>query len=172
MIRGWCPTAWRPMAAGDGLLVRVRPSLGRLTREQMLGLCDAALAWGNGQIDVTNRANLQIRGVAEDGLVAQTDVPMRGLDRDGTDAYAKQSEADRHMADRILDADGDQCVGRESEPGDALRAGGDRVAEHPLGDDPVLHQHGGGFRLRAGGVQDVVEPVVHRVSARSYQASS
>nr|WP_231708176.1 cobalamin biosynthesis protein CobG [Sphingomonas populi] len=68
MIRGWCPTAWRPMAAGDGLLVRVRPQLGRLTREQMLGLCDAALAWGNGQIDMTNRANLQIRGVTEHGL--------------------------------------------------------------------------------------------------------
>jgi len=67
MIRGWCPTAWRPMAAGDGLLVRVRPPLGRLTREQMLGLCDAALAWGNGQIDMTNRANLQIRGVGERG---------------------------------------------------------------------------------------------------------
>ena len=63
MIRGWCPTAWRPMAAGDGLLVRVRPKLGRLTREQVIGLCEAAIAHGNGQIDATNRANLQIRGV-------------------------------------------------------------------------------------------------------------
>ncbi|WP_028056687.1 cobalamin biosynthesis protein CobG [Sphingomonas phyllosphaerae] len=63
--RGWCPTAWRPMAAGDGLLVRVRPALGRLTRDQMLGLCAAALVHGNGQIDVTNRANLQIRGATE-----------------------------------------------------------------------------------------------------------
>jgi len=67
MIRGWCPTAWRPMAAGDGLLVRVRPPLGRLTRDQMLGLCDLASTYGNGQIDMTNRANLQIRGVAENG---------------------------------------------------------------------------------------------------------
>ena len=68
LIRGWCPTAWRPMAAGDGLLVRVRPRLGRLTRDQMRGLCAAALAHGNGQIDVTNRANLQIRGVGERGV--------------------------------------------------------------------------------------------------------
>ena len=30
VVRGWCPNAWRPMAAGDGLLVRVRPRLGRL----------------------------------------------------------------------------------------------------------------------------------------------
>jgi precorrin-3B synthase len=66
VIRGWCPTAHRPMAAGDGLLVRVRPRLGRLTRAQTLGLGAAAEAQGNGQIDLTNRANLQIRGVRAD----------------------------------------------------------------------------------------------------------
>ncbi|WP_037493573.1 cobalamin biosynthesis protein CobG [Sphingomonas sp. PAMC 26605] len=65
VVRGWCPTAHRPMAAGDGLLVRVRPRLARLTREQALGLCAAAAEHGNGAIDVTNRANLQIRGVRE-----------------------------------------------------------------------------------------------------------
>lgn len=64
-VRGWCPTAWRPMMAGDGLLVRVRPALGRMTRAQTVGLCEAALALGNGHIDITNRAALQIRGVSE-----------------------------------------------------------------------------------------------------------
>ena len=64
-VKGWCPDAWRPMAAGDGLLVRVRPPLGRLTRAQAIGLCEAAIRYGNGQIDATNRANLQIRGVGE-----------------------------------------------------------------------------------------------------------
>ena len=66
IVKGWCPDAWRPMMAGDGLLVRVRPPLGRLTRAQLLGLCEAATAHGNGLIDVTSRANLQIRGVRED----------------------------------------------------------------------------------------------------------
>lgn len=66
-IRGWCPTAWRPMAAGDGLLVRIRPQMGRMVRDAMLSLCELAIAYGNGQIDVTSRANLQIRGVGEDG---------------------------------------------------------------------------------------------------------
>lgn len=66
VVKGWCPDAWRPMMAGDGLLVRVRPPLGRLTREQTLGLCEAATAHGNGLIDCTSRANLQIRGVRED----------------------------------------------------------------------------------------------------------
>jgi len=66
-VRGWCPDAWRPMAAGDGLLVRVKPRLARLTRAQLLGLCEAALIHGNGLIDLTSRGNLQIRGVAEAG---------------------------------------------------------------------------------------------------------
>ena len=65
VVKGWCPDAWRPMMAGDGLLVRVRPPLARLTAQQAEGLCDAAKAHGNGQIDLTARANLQLRGVAE-----------------------------------------------------------------------------------------------------------
>lgn len=64
-IHGWCPTAWRPMLAGDGLLVRVRPPLGRLTTAQDMALSDAARRHGNGRIDLTNRAALQIRGVTE-----------------------------------------------------------------------------------------------------------
>jgi precorrin-3B synthase len=65
VVKGWCPDAWRPMMAGDGLLVRVKPRLGRLSRAQVLGLCDAAIAFGHGLIDLTSRANLQIRGVGE-----------------------------------------------------------------------------------------------------------
>lgn len=66
-VRGWCPGAWRPMATGDGLLVRVRPPLGRLTRARMLSLCEAAETWGSGLIELTRRANLQLRGVTEAG---------------------------------------------------------------------------------------------------------
>lgn len=62
-IRGWCPGAHKPMASGDGLVVRVRPALGALTAEQACGLADAAERFGNGLIDLTNRANLQLRGV-------------------------------------------------------------------------------------------------------------
>ncbi len=63
--KGWCPGAYRPMMSGDGLVVRVRPQLARLTAEQALSLCAAARAFGNGIIELTNRANLQLRGVAE-----------------------------------------------------------------------------------------------------------
>ncbi|EZP70311.1 Precorrin-3B synthase [Novosphingobium resinovorum] len=65
MIRGWCPDAWHPMAAGDGLLMRVKPHLGRMSATQAVALCEAALTHGSGLIDLTRRANLQIRGVSE-----------------------------------------------------------------------------------------------------------
>lgn len=63
--KGWCPGAYRPMRSGDGLIVRVRPRLGRLTLGQALGLCEAAARFGSGIIELTNRANLQLRGVRE-----------------------------------------------------------------------------------------------------------
>ena len=66
-VKGCCPDAWRPMPAGDGLLVRVKPRLGRLTAAQVLGLCEAAQAHGNGLIDLTRRANLQLRGLTGAG---------------------------------------------------------------------------------------------------------
>ena len=65
IVRGWCPGAHRPMLSGDGLVVRVRPFKAQVTGEQVIRLCDLADAFGNGLIDLTSRANLQIRGVAE-----------------------------------------------------------------------------------------------------------
>ncbi len=63
MVKGWCPGAYRPMMAADGLVVRIRPRLARLTAAQALGLCDLAQRYGHGYLDLTSRANLQIRGV-------------------------------------------------------------------------------------------------------------
>jgi precorrin-3B synthase len=51
------------MASGDGLVVRVRPPLGELTPAQADGLADLAERFGCGVIELTNRANLQLRGV-------------------------------------------------------------------------------------------------------------
>ncbi|WP_299957331.1 cobalamin biosynthesis protein CobG [uncultured Roseobacter sp.] len=67
-VKGWCPGAFKPMMSGDGLIVRVRPFHARLDRRQVLGLCDLAQTYGNGFLDLTNRANLQIRGVSERGF--------------------------------------------------------------------------------------------------------
>ncbi|MEL6294929.1 MAG: cobalamin biosynthesis protein CobG [Pseudomonadota bacterium] len=64
-VHGWCPSAYRPMMSGDGLVVRVRPWMGEINAAQIAALCNAAKSFGNGSIDLTSRANLQIRGVSE-----------------------------------------------------------------------------------------------------------
>ena len=61
--RGWCPSLDRPMPTGDGLLARVHPPLGRLTGAQMRAVAEGARRHGNGHIDITARANLQVRGL-------------------------------------------------------------------------------------------------------------
>ena len=62
-IKGWCPSAYRPMQSGDGLVVRIRPRGGRLSAGQASAIADLAERHGNGLIDLTSRASLQIRGV-------------------------------------------------------------------------------------------------------------
>lgn len=62
-VQGWCPGALRPMESGDGLVVRIRPRLARLSEVEGQALAAAALAHGNGLIEVTARGNVQLRGV-------------------------------------------------------------------------------------------------------------
>lgn len=64
-IKGWCPGALTPMQSGDGLVVRIRPFNGRLTAAQAHGLARLSTAHGNGLLDVSSRANIQLRGVTE-----------------------------------------------------------------------------------------------------------
>ncbi|WP_149587357.1 precorrin-3B synthase [Tabrizicola flagellatus] len=64
-IKGWCPGALRPMPSGDGLVVRIRPPMGRLTPAQAAAIATASETHGNGIIDLSARANLQLRGVTE-----------------------------------------------------------------------------------------------------------
>ena len=51
------------MASGDGLVVRVRPPQGRLTLHQALRLSRLAQVYGAGVLELSNRANVQLRGV-------------------------------------------------------------------------------------------------------------
>jgi precorrin-3B synthase len=76
-VKGWCPGALRPMQSGDGLIVRVRPQSATLRPENLGALADAARQFGNGHIDLTRRANLQIRGVREASLSDLHDVIAR-----------------------------------------------------------------------------------------------
>ncbi|QND75179.1 precorrin-3B synthase [Tardiphaga robiniae] len=87
--KGWCPGALRPMLSGDGLIVRVRPQSATLGLDQLAALADAAGRFGNGHIDLTRRANLQIRGVSEETLPQLHEVIARfGLLDDNPDGEA------------------------------------------------------------------------------------
>ena len=68
MRRGECPSLFAPMATGDGLLVRVKPPGSVLTAAQARMVAEGALRWGNGVIEATGRASLQVRGLIADGV--------------------------------------------------------------------------------------------------------
>jgi precorrin-3B synthase len=51
------------MESGDGLLLRIRPRLGTLPIAALTAIAEAAATYGSGEIDLTNRGNLQLRGL-------------------------------------------------------------------------------------------------------------
>lgn len=67
-VRGWCPGILQPMPSGDGLIVRVRPRGGAFALREARVLADLATRVGNGHLDLTRRANLQLRGLSEEAL--------------------------------------------------------------------------------------------------------
>jgi precorrin-3B synthase len=116
-IKGWCPSAYRPMQSGDGLVVRVRPRGGRLLAVQASGIADLAERHGNGLIDLTGRANLQIRGVsaarhesllhalaglglidADEETEAQRNVAVAPFWNEGDDVHSLSAELEQALA--------------------------------------------------------------------------
>ena len=116
-VKGWCPGALRPMQSGDGLVVRIRPRSGRFNPHELTVLADAARHFGNSHIDLTRRANLQLRGVSEASLPSVHDVIARlGLLDDSPDGEAVRNVMINPLAGidpaEVLDPRG---VGRELE---------------------------------------------------------
>src|SRR4051812_37034461 len=68
--RGACPTLREPMHTGDGLLARLRPTGGVVSPSQLSAIAALAQQFGNGQIEVTARGNLQVRGLRAEGVAA------------------------------------------------------------------------------------------------------
>jgi precorrin-3B synthase len=114
-VKGWCPGALRPMQSGDGLVVRIRPRSGTLSPHELTVLADAARRFGNGHIDLTRRANLQLRGISEGSLPPLHDAIARlGLLDDSPDGEAVRNVLINPLAGmdptEVLDA---RDVGRE-----------------------------------------------------------
>jgi precorrin-3B synthase len=141
MIRGWCPGALRPMPAGDGLIVRLRLRCGILDGRLAQKVAAWSRQWGNGQIDLSNRANLQLRGVSPGALPALQDaLATAGLLDDSAAGEAVRNVIASPLAgidpDAILD----------------IRPVVARLGERLAG-DPVLHVLPGkfGFAVDDGG---------------------
>lgn len=88
-IKGWCPSAHRPMASNDGLLIRARLIGSRIDAAQLAAVAETAAQCGNGLIDLSQRAQLQLRGVSETTLAEA----LRRLD--AASLLAHDAEAER-----------------------------------------------------------------------------
>ncbi len=117
-VKGWCPSALRPMLSGDGLVVRLRPRGGRLSADQAVGIAELSRRYGNGLIDLTSRANLQIRGVREDSHEAL----VSGLARLGLVDDDQAMEAQRNIIVAPFWSEGDDVHMLASELEHALAA--------------------------------------------------
>lgn len=71
--RDLCPGVLRPWIADDGALVRLRLVGGRLPRASLGSLLDVAATYGDSEIHLTTRANLQLRAMpSEDGALPRS----------------------------------------------------------------------------------------------------
>ncbi len=69
-VKGWCPSLLRPMQAADGWLARIKPSRGLLSAAAARAIAAASTRLGNGRLELTQRAGLQVRGLQEADLEA------------------------------------------------------------------------------------------------------
>lgn len=163
VVRGWCPGAHRPMMSGDGLVVRVRPRLTRLTRTQILGLCAAAIRFGSGTIDLTNRANLQLRGVAlaAHAPLLQALSALDLLDREPgietrrnilVSPLYQQDDLTARLTRRLLDSLAD-LPDLPAKFGFAVDTGPVRLLAQDSADIRLERGTGGGLILRADGAE-------------------
>lgn len=109
MRRGWCPGTLRPMLTGDGLLVRLHPPRNALTPDQLAHVAELASRHGNGQIEISGRGNLQLRGIREEAHQALVDDLLdAGLvdeaEGDGPNRLVLTSPLAGRAADELLDA--------------------------------------------------------------------
>ena len=104
---GWCPGALRPMPTGDGLLARLRVSQGRLSLDQAEAIAQCARRFGNGIIEISSRANLQLRGIRD----AELGALQEGIERLGLLDANEASESIRNIvASPIADLDDSAIV--------------------------------------------------------------
>ncbi|WP_186416947.1 precorrin-3B synthase [Bosea sp. CS1GBMeth4] len=109
MRRGWCPGTLRPMQTGDGLLVRLHPPRNALTPGQLADIAGLAGRYGNGQVEISSRGKLQLRGIRAEAHPALVDELLAAglVDEAGGDGPNKlvlASPLAGRAADELVDA--------------------------------------------------------------------
>ena len=162
MVKGWCPGALRPMQSGDGLVVRVRPFGGRLDAAQISGLAHLAERHGNGLIDVTSRANLQIRGVSEgshrlllDGLsrlaLLDPDADTESRRNILVTPFWRAGDETQALAAELEEALENSALALPTKFGFAIDDGTSRVLAGDSADVRIERDRAGGLLVRANG---------------------
>ncbi|MCK1383144.1 precorrin-3B synthase [Bradyrhizobium sp. 21] len=162
VVKGWCPGALRPMQSGDGLVVRVRPFGGRLDAAQISGLAHLAERHGNGLIDVTSRANLQIRGVNNtshrlllDGLsqlaLLDPDADTESRRNILVTPFWRTGDESQSLAGELEEALADSKLELPTKFGFAIDDGTSRVLAGDSADVRIERDRSGGLLVRADG---------------------
>lgn len=176
LVKGWCPGALRPMRSGDGLLVRIRPPAGRLTQPQADGIAHLATQYGNGLIDLSARANIQIRGVTDQthaALVAG--LATLGLIDPTPEAEARRNivvtpfwqgdDGTANLAERLATALRDDRTDLPGKFGFAIDTGASPVLRRISADIRIERDNTGGLLCLAdgstGGARTTPETAIH-----------
>ena len=144
-VKGWCPGVLRPMQSGDGLIARVRPWGGAIGLTELAALADAAERFGSGHVDLTRRANLQVRGLSETSLLGlQEVVSALGL----ADHDARTEAVRNVMVSPLAGLDPDEKMDVRPMA---------RALERGLASDPVLYELPSkfGFVVDGGGAVSI-----------------
>ncbi|MFQ3453955.1 precorrin-3B synthase [Bradyrhizobium sp. UFLA06-06] len=163
-VKGWCPGALRPMLSGDGLVVRIRPRAGRLDAAQGAGIAELAARYGNGLIDLTSRANLQIRGVSDEAYPSLVDglAELGLLDTDSnTEAqrnilvtpFWTAADETRSLATELEQVLASSSLDLPTKFGFAIDDGDARMLTSASADVRIERDRGGGLLVRADGAQ-------------------
>ena len=173
-----CPGVLRVHEAADGGLVRVRVPGGLLTAAQVQALATTSASLGDGNLDLTSRGNVQLRGLRPGTAPAvETALTDAGLLPSAAHDTARNIVASPLSALPVAALDAGLCAdpGLAALPGRFLLAlsdrSGDVLSLHPdlaLYDDQLVI---GGWLAGPGGVVDLLDGARAFLAERTAQGS-